>query len=209
MNKRRPRAIGLGSLLLIWGSIHSLAAQTSVHATLGARHTSTLVHDSIVTPLDVRPDVAPMLTGAVDLPLSDPWKLELLVDLSTSPLRRHDTGGGTAPITRLWMLGVSVGLRRQLKPWLEGRAAVGGLKYLPAASIGLFSAGSGGVMPYGSVALDAAPAILARRRLALEVAADVHRFLTPALRNTGFTDARVVYRLSAGVRLDVRRGRSP
>jgi hypothetical protein len=36
----------------------------------------------------------------------------------------------------------------------------------------------------------------------------VHRFLTPALRNAGFTDARLVYRLSAGVRLDLRRGRA-
>lgn len=201
------RAIALGLVLLLEGPV--LTAQASVHATLGARYTSTLVHDSIVAPLDVRPDLAPALTGAVDLPLAAPWQLELLADLSTSIVRRHDAGGGTAPITRVWMLGVSVGLRRQLNPWLEGRAAVGGLKYLPAASIGLFSAGTGGVMPYGSVALDAVPAVLARRRLALEAAADVHRFLTPALRNTGFTDARVVYRISVGVRLDLRRGRAP
>lgn len=207
MRVGRARAIVLGLLLVIEGPLRTLAAQVSLHATLGARYTSTLVHDSIVTPLDVRPDVAPALTGAVDLPLANPWKLELLADLSTSTLRRHDAGDGTAPITRLWTLGVSVGLRRQLNPWLEGRAAVGGLKYLPAASIGLFSAGSG-LMPYGSIALDAAPAVLAQRRLALEVAGDVHRFLTPALRNAGFTDARLVYRLSAGVRLDLRRGRA-
>ncbi|MGE5760193.1 MAG: hypothetical protein ACM37V_07520 [Gemmatimonadota bacterium] len=186
-----------------------LPAQTSYHVTLGARYTTTLVHDSIVSPLDVRPDVAPALAGAVDLPLTDPWKLELLADISTSMLRRHDAGGGTAPITRLWMLGVSVGLRRQLNPWLEGRAAVGGLKYLPASSIGLFSAGTGGIMPYGSVALDAAPAAFRRRRVALEAGADVHRFLTPALRTTGFTDARVVYRIDLGVRLDLRRARVP
>lgn len=193
-------------VLLCVGAVR-LAAQTSLHATVAARYTSTLVHDSIVTPLDVRPDIAPALTAAVDLPLTAPWKLEILADLTTSTLRRHDAGGGTAPITRLWTLGVSVGLRRQLNPWLEGRAAVGGLKYLPAASIGLFSAGSG-LMPYGSIALDAAPAVLAQRRLALEVAGDVHRFLTPALRNAGFTDARLVYRLSAGVRVDLRRGRA-
>ena len=186
-----------------------LHAQTSFHVTLGACYTTTLVHDSIVSPLDVRPDVAPALAGAVDLPLTDPWKLELLADISTSTLRRHDAGGGTAPITRLWMLGGSVGLRRQLSPWLEGRAAVGGLKYLPASSIGLFSAGTGGIMPYGSVAFDAAPAALRRRRVALEAGADVHRFLTPALRTTGFTDARVVYRIDLGVRLDLRRARVP
>lgn len=200
----KPRTIALALVFLMEGPLRTLAAQASVHATLGARYTSTLVHDSIVTPLDVRPDVAPALTAAVDLPLAPPWKLELLADLTTSTLRRHDAGGDTAPITRVWMLGVSVGLRRQLNPWLEGRAAVGGLKYLPAASIGLFSAGSG-LMPYGSLALDAAPAGLARRRLALEAGADVHRFLTPALRTTGFTDARTVYRISIGLRVDLRR----
>lgn len=203
----RRTAIAVGLAILLAVPRRTVAAQTSVYATLGARYTSTLVHDSIVTPLDVRPDIAPALTAAVDLPLTAPWKLEILADLATSTLRRHDAGGGTAPITRLWTLGVSVGLRRQLNPWLEGRAAVGGLKYLPAASIGLFSAGSG-LMPYGSIALDAAPAVLAQRRLALEVAGDVHRFLTPALRNAGFTDARLVYRLSAGVRVDLRRGRA-
>ncbi|HEY6060744.1 MAG TPA: hypothetical protein VIV10_09165, partial [Gemmatimonadales bacterium] len=108
----RRRAIAVGLAVLFAVPRCTVAAQTSVHATLGARYTSTLVHDSIVTPLDVRPDVAPALTGAVDLPLANPWKLELLADLSTSTLRRHDAGDGTAPITRLWTLGVSVGLRR-------------------------------------------------------------------------------------------------
>jgi hypothetical protein len=191
-------------MLLACAGVVGLRAQTSIHATLGARYPSTLVHDSIVAPLDVRADVGPMLTGSIALPLSGPWSLELLTDLSTSPLRRHDAGGSTTTITRLWTLGISVGLRRQLEPWLEGRVAVGGLKYLPAGTVGIFSAGSG-VIPYGSVAFDAAPAVLARRRLALEVGADLHRFLTPALRTAGFTDARVVYRFMAGVRVDVRR----
>jgi hypothetical protein len=197
------RTPALVVLLLSLGSI-ALEAQTSFHATLGARYSSTLVHDSIVTPLDVRADVGPMLTGSVALPLSGPWRLELLTGLSTSALRRHDAGGATATISRLWILGVAVGLRRQLEPWLQGRMAVGGLKYLPSGTVGLFSAGSG-VIPYGSVDFDAAPAVLARRRLAVEVGADLHRFLTPALRSAGFTDARVVYRINAGLRVDLRR----
>jgi hypothetical protein len=192
-------------ILLAAGSAIRLAAQTSFHATLGARYTSTLVHDSIVAPLDVRADLAPALAAAVGLPLSGPWRLELLADVSTSPVRRHDAGGSTAPITRAWTLGISVGLRRRLTPWLTGRAAIGGLKYIPAASVGLFSAGSGGVIPFGSLAFDAAPGSLSRRRLAVEVGGDLHRFLTPALRNVGFTESRVVYRITAGVRYDIRR----
>ncbi len=179
------------------------AAQVSLHAGLGARYSSTLVHDSIVTPLDVRPAIGPTLSFSADLPLAGPWQLELLADLGTSPLQRHDADGSTTEITRLWTLGLGVGLRRQLRPWLDGRFAIGALSYLPAQSVGLFSDGSGGVMPWGTLAFDAAPNLLARHRLALEVAGDLHKFLTPALRNAGFTDSRVVYRISAGVRVDL------
>ena len=199
------RAVGLVWCAIV--GVSPLAAQVSFHAGLGARYSSTLVHDSIVTPLDVRPAVGPALAVSADLPLAGPWQLELLADLGTSPLQRHDADGSTATITRLWTLGLAVGLRRHLHPWLDGRCAIGALSYLPAHSVGLFSNGSGGVMPYGTLAFDAAPAALARHRLALELAGDLHKFLTPALRSAGFTDSRVVYRISAGVRFDLMRSK--
>lgn len=184
-----------------------LAAQASIHAALAARYTSTLVHDSIVTPLDVRAELAPALSMSLGLPLDRPWNLELLADLSTSRVRRHDAGGAATPITRVWTLGLGVGLRRQLEPWLSGRAAVGALKYLPTSSAGLFRDGGGGLIPYGSLVFDVAPAAVARRRVALELGGDLHRFLTPALRNEGFIDSRVVYRITLGLRADVWRAR--
>jgi hypothetical protein len=184
-----------------------LTAQASVHAVVGVRYTSTLVHDSILAALDVRPDLAPVVAGALDLPLDGPWRLELLADVSTSSVRRHDADGGTAPITRLWMLGVGVGLRRQLEPWLEARAAVGGLKYVPTTRVGLFADGGGGVVPFGSLAFDLSPSLAARHRVALEVAGDLHRFLTPTLRHAGFIDSRVVYRVTLGVRAALWKGR--
>lgn len=184
-----------------------LCGQASVHATVGARYTSPLVHDSIVTPLDVRVAVAPALVAAFDLPLDGPWKLELLADLATSPVRRHDAGGATTPITRVWTIGLGVGLRRRLESWLDGRLAVGALKYVPTTSVGLFRDGGGSVIPYGSVAFDITPPVAARHRVALELAGDLHRYLTPALRSAGFIDARVVYRVTAGVRVDLWRAR--
>jgi hypothetical protein len=183
-----------------------LPAQAAIHATVGMRYTSTLVHDSILAALDVRPDLAPVVAGALDLPLNGPWRLELLVDVSTSSVRRHDADGGTAPITRVWMVGVGVGLRRHLKPWLDGRAAVGGLKYLPTTAVGLFADGGGGVVPFGSLAFDVSPSFAARHRVALEVGGDLHRFLTPTLRHAGFVDSRVVYRLTLGVRAGLWKG---
>jgi hypothetical protein len=188
--------------LLAVGPMLPLSAQVDVYASLGARYSSTLVHDSIVAPIDVRADIAPALSAGVDLPLTGPWRLDLLLDLATSPVRRHLSDGTTAPITRVWTVGVAVGLRRQLEPWLQARFAAGALKYLPATSIGLFRDGAS-ITPYGSLSLAAAPPAAARRGLALELAGDVHRFLTPALRNDGFRDARVVYRLTLGVRADL------
>jgi hypothetical protein len=197
----RPRITTLIVVGLVIGV--RLSGQTSFHATVGARYTSPLVHDSIVTPLDVRAAVAPALVVALDLPLDGPWKLELLADLATSPVRRHDAGGATTPITRVWTIGLGLGLRRRLESWLDARLAVGALKYVPTASIGLFRDGGGSVTPYGSLAFDIAPPVAARHRVALEVAGDMHRFLTPALRRAGFVDSRVVYRVTAGVRVDL------
>jgi hypothetical protein len=209
---KAPPAAGLPvgvvwSLLALCPTI-LLQAQVVIHTAVAARYTSTLVHDSIVAPLDVRADIAPSLTAGAELPLTGPWRLDLLVDVSTSPVRRHLADGSSAPITRLWMLEVGIGLRRQLEPWLAGRLAVGALKYLPASSIGLFRDGVS-ITPYGALAFDIAPPPPhgAPHGLALEVAGDVHRFLTPALRNDGFVDPRLVYRLSAGVRVDLWRAR--
>jgi len=207
---KAPPAAGLPvgvvwSLLALCPTI-PLQGQVVIHTAVAARYTSTLVHDSIVAALDVRADIAPSLTAGAELPLTGPWRLDLLVDVSTSPVRRHLADGSSAPITRLWMIEVGIGLRRQLEPWLTGRLAVGALKYLPAASIGLFRDGVS-ITPYGALAFDIAPPHGAPRGLALELAGDVHRFLTPALRNDGFVDPRLVYRLSAGVRVDLWRAR--
>jgi len=184
-----------------------LSGQASIHATVGARYTSPLVHDSIVTPLDARAAVAPVLSAALNLPLDGPWTLELLADLATSSVRRHDATGATTPITRVWTIGLGLGLRRRLESWLDGRLALGAMKYLPTQSIGLFRDGGGSVIPYGSVAFNVAPPVAKRHGVALELAGDLHRFLTPALRSAGFIDARVVYRVTAGVRVDVWRAR--
>lgn len=193
-----PVGVVLG--LLAFCPTIPLFSQVAVHATLGARYTSTLVHDSIVDPFDVRPDIAPALSAGVDLPLSGPWRLDLLADVSTSPLRRHQPDGTAPTITRLWMVGVAVGLRRRLEPWLHGRLAIGALKYLPGRSVGLFQDGST-FTPYGSLTFVLAPPLASRHRVALELGGDLHRFLTPALRNNGFVDPRAVYRVTAGLRV--------
>jgi len=195
-------AVVCAALLLASPGPRRLGAQVSVAVTAGVRYSSTIVHDSIVTPLDVRPALAPAFSAAFGFPLNGPWRVEALIDVSTSALQVH-SGAAVTDATHLTLLSFGVGLRRRFEPWLSGRLAVGGLSYLPAGDIGLFHDGTGGLAPFGQVALDLAPTVMARHRLSFEAQGDLHRFLTPALKADGFTDSRPVYRLALAIRFDI------
>lgn len=203
----RGRCLGLAGAILLAGA--RLPAQVSLSFSAGVRYTSSLVRDSIVTPLDLQPALAPVVAGIVGFPLNGPWRVEAVVDVGSSELRMHETGGSTTDVTRLTTLGFGVGLRRRFHPWLAGRFAVGGITYLPAGDVGMFRDGTGGLAPFGQVTVDLAPAIAARHHLAIELQGDVHRFLTPALKADGFTDSRLVYRIALGIRYDLLRHESP
>jgi len=179
-------------------------AQVTLSASLGARYTSPLVRDSIVNSFDVRAALAPTATVTAGLPLQAPWTAELALDLSTSGLTRHDSDGTVAPITHLTTLAVGVTLARALRHGFTVRGGVGGLKYLPSERIGIFRDGTGGVAPFGQVAVGWMPPVPLARRFAVEVRYDLHRFLTPALRDEGFTNSRVIHRVALGVRYTLR-----
>ncbi|HEY6854527.1 MAG TPA: hypothetical protein VI139_09770 [Gemmatimonadales bacterium] len=179
-----------------------LPAQVAVHLSAGARYTTTMVNDSIVTRFSVRPAIAPALALTIGTPIdtTGKWTVEAILDWSHSDLVRHDQDGSTQSLGGLGTLGVSVGMRRHLLSWLSARASVGGLKYLPASQTGIFSLGSGSLSPLGGLAVEAAPPFGARWGLAFETRVDLHQFITPALRAEGFQDSRRVVRLALGVR---------
>jgi len=179
-----------------------LPAQLAVHLSAGARYTTTMVNDSIVTRFSVRPAIAPALALTIGTPIdtTGKWTVEAILDWSHSDLVRHDQDGSTQSLGGLGTLGVSVGMRRHLLSWLSARASVGGLKYLPASQTGIFSLGSGSLSPLGGLAVEAAPPFGARWGLAFETRVDLHQFITPALRAEGFQDSRRVVRLALGVR---------
>jgi len=177
-----------------------LAAQMEVHLAAGARYTSTMVTDRIVAPFDVRPALAPTLAVTVLERNRGPWAPTLTLDLSWSDIERHDATGPATTIGSLATLGFSIGIGRQLLPGLTARAGLGGLKYLPGVQSGIFRDGAG-ITALGSLALDVAPRFAARHRLGLTVRYDAHRFITPALRSVGFTDARLVHRVGIAARV--------
>ena len=175
-----------------------LTAQVSVQPSIGLRYTTTLVHDSIVTPFDVRPSLAPALAVTATSRTAGPWAAQGTLDFSTSTLERHDAGGATADLGRLSTLALTVGVRRRFPAGVTASAGAGGLKYFPAGETGIFREGAGGVLALASAALSYAPpgAVAGPWRFGVEARYDVHRFITPALRTEGFTSGRVVHRIA-------------
>jgi len=182
-------------LLSIIPSFH-LSAQVSFHIALGARFSSTLVHDSVVTPFDLRPTLAPALLASVRSELRPGWSADATLDVSPSGLRRQESGG-SFDAGSFTALAFTVGLRRQFRPGVSARVGVGGLRYL-ASQTGVFREGTGGIFPLGSVA---ATYGLPWRRLEVEARYDIHKFITPALRTEGFTTSRPVHRVALVARI--------
>lgn len=174
-----------------------LPAQVALHAGVGLRYTSTLVRDSIVSPFDVRPGIAPVLLFTAATPLERGWTAEVLLDYAWSDLARHE-GGDVVGLGTVRALATSIALRRRLPAGMSGRIGVGGLKYLPATERGIFRQGSGPLVALGSLGLRY-EAPLSRARgggFAVEARYDVHGFITPALRSAGFTSPRLVHRVA-------------
>jgi hypothetical protein len=200
--------MALGALLALLAAMPPahLPAQASLTVSLGARYTTTLVHDSIVTPFDVRAGIAPTLTFGAVLPLQAPWTAAASLDLSYGGVSRHDRDGTVVPIAHATTLAVTVGLRRQLRHGFTATVGAGLLAYLPADRLGIFRDGGGPVVPVGGAALEYSPPVAARHGLALEARYDLHGFLTPALRSEGFINSRVVHRFALALSYRLRGG---
>lgn len=184
-----------------------LSAQLSLQPSFGIRYTSTLVHDAIVAPLDVRPAIAPVLALAAAAPLQGKWSAEATADVSWSTVERHEQGA-TVELGTLTALALQLGVRRQLASRLSGRVSIGALKYFASDRIGMFREGTG-VFPLGGAALSyGLPLSFALRwGVGLEARYDLHQFITAALRAQGFTSSRTVHRVAIGVRFGLRAGR--
>lgn len=175
-----------------------LPGQVSFHIALGARYSSTLVHDSVVTPFDLRPALAPALLLSVRDELRPGWSADATLDVSPSGLRRHE-GGGSFNAGSFTAVAFTVGLRHALAPGVSARFGVGGVRYA-AEQTGVFRQGNGGLLPIAALAATYAPPLGGvANHLEIDVRYDVHRFSTPALRSVGFTDPRPVHRLSVAV----------
>lgn len=188
---------------LIGSASSQLGAQMSFHVSAGPRYTTTMVHDSIVSPFDLRPAIAPALLLSVRDELRSGWSADVTLDLTHAGLRRYESTG-TFDAGSFTAIAFTVGLRRVVKPHVAARVAAGGLKYAADPS-GVFRQGNGGLFPIAALGVT-----YDIKRFEVDARYDVHRFSTPALRSVGFTDARPVHRFSVTVSARILGGeRSP
>jgi hypothetical protein len=174
-----------------------LPAQVSLHAGLGARYSSALVHDSIVVPVDIQPAIGPALTLAVSERTRGAWTPDATLDVSFSALQRHENGA-TSKVVSLTTIGFTVGFAHAIKTGLAARVGLGAIKYLPSEETGLFRDGSG-ITALGAASVQWLPTPTSTRGIGVTLRYDIHGFTTPALHTEGFTTRQVVHRLFFGI----------
>jgi hypothetical protein len=130
-----------------------------------------------------------------------PWAADALLDLSHAGLRRVERDS-TVAIGSFTTIALTFGLQRDLNSRVNARVGFGGLAYAASKS-GVFASGSGGIIPLIALGATYRPPFGSRRGLELGVQYDVHRFITPALRDDGFNHPHVVHRLALAVRARV------
>jgi len=165
-----------------------------VRASLGARFSTALVKDSIVVPIHLKPGIAPALLLSVRDEFHGPYTGDLTIDLSPTTLKREESGT-SADAGSVTTVAFTLGLRRELHAGVAARLGVGGLMYM-TDNTGVFQQGEGGVFPLVALGASYAPSFGAKHRLEVVLNYDVHRFMTPALRTTGFPNPRPVHRLA-------------
>lgn len=200
MTVGRPDGLTASLFMLVMAvgpSARPAVAQVSLRASLGPRFSTALVKDSIVVPIALKPGIGPALQVSVRDDLRGPWTGDITLDVTPSSLKREESGttfdAGSFTATAL-----TIGLRHDLPKGLAARLGLGGLIYV-TDNTGVFQQGNGGLFPL--IALDAsyAPAFGATRGFEIALQYDIHRFITPALRATGFPNPRPVHRLALSV----------
>ena len=200
------RAARLALVLVTAVAASRLEAQITVGVQAGVRYSSTLVHDSIVTPFDVRLALAPVAAITVAGPRERSWTPTVTLDFSMSNLERHDADGTTATLGQVTTIAFTVGLTRALPGGFTAGIGVGGLKYLPSDDTGIFRSGSGALAGVGALTLGH-PFPIGGQRLTLAARYDIHGFTTPALEDEGFHGLRAVHRVALTIRTDWDGGR--
>lgn len=178
--------------------------QLAVEISAGARYSTALVRDWIVTPFTVRPALAPALAVTLAVPLDNRWAAQVTVDFSSNELQRHDADGSSVGLGRVSTAAFTVGLEHPLPAGFSARIGVGGLKYFSGEETGIFRLGSDAIAGLGMLALGHTLPLGGRICCSIEAVYDIHGFTTPALHEEGFSSPQTVHRVALTIRARTR-----
>jgi hypothetical protein len=185
--------------LLLAAGAGVLHAQTDYYARVGAVGASTLVRDVLVTEIDVRQSIAPMLAIGASLPLSPSSRIGLEATLASGGFDATQDGSET-DLGTIRTASLLVGLDGPIRESLRWRVGLGGILYWPSDDAGIFLEG-GPIRFLAGAGIDWRKPVMPSWDLMVSGRYDFHRFTTDELERRGFAQAQSVSRVSLSVGL--------
>ena len=174
----------------------SVRAQVQLGLRAGVIAGSNLLTDSIVEPLQVRPNPAAYVGITVDTRLDRRHRVGLAVLVSRSDVVRREAGE-EAPVTTLTVWHPAATVRRDLGV-AQLEASLGVLVYNPRTELGTIFQDGAPVHPVVGLGVTLAQRIGGRLAAGLELRYDLHRFSTAALSAADFSGRTTVHRIAIG-----------
>jgi hypothetical protein len=185
--------------LLLAAGAGPLHAQMDYYARVGVVGASTLVRDVLVTEIDVRQSIAPMLAIGASVPLSPSSRVGLEVTLASGGFDAEQDGNET-DLGTIRTASLLLGLDGPIRGALRWRIGLGGILYWPSEDAGIFLDG-GPIRFLAGAGIDWRKPVMPRWDLMVSGRYDFHRFTTGELEGRGFTQAQAVSRISLSVGL--------
>ena len=197
------RRLWLGSAVALALLTNGLEAQIRVEVGAGMTATSKLASDSIVNSINIGMDPGFAASFRLGAALDSANTLQIGLTLSHNTMVREVAGGASSDITSVNVWFPSIGLRRQFVGPTKIRGIIGALIYDPEDTVGTPFRDGSPVLATAGLGITYTPDFA--NGLSLDLAWDIHRFSTSALRLEGFGGDQVVHRITLLLQLGVNR----
>jgi hypothetical protein len=175
----------------------SLAAQTRFTAAFGATASTRLLHDQIVTGIDVQPRLAPTLNLRAGKELSPEYGVNAELGITTGGLSVRENGV-SRDLGSIRTVSLTGGADGRFLLGTRWRVGVGVLKYFPSRHEGIFRQG-GPAAILGGVGVDYRWSVHHQLEIVVGTRYDYHRFTTAELKTRGFFRTENVHRLAVSL----------
>ena len=187
-------------VLTVAGGAPALHAQVDYNARLGVTWATALLHDDVITEIEIRQKLAPTLVLGAALPIAPLYRAGLELALATSGYQSKETGATTVDLGTVRTSSITLGLDGPISRGLGWRAGAGLLRYWPTEDQGVFLRG-GTTRFLAGAGIDYRRPILAQWDIMASLRYDFHRFTTDELNARGFGQSQGVQRIAATIGL--------